>query len=223
MDIIEATQSRHTVREFKKTPVPEEIIRYVLEIALHAPSAQNIQPWEVTVVSGKVLEDIKQGVIEELYSPRRADHKHVHKALENVFLQRQKDLAVRMYQLMGIAREDNERKAAWRRKGFCFYDAPAAILIAMDRSLLDYMPGLLSIGAFMQNVCLAALNFGLGTCIQTEGVHFPLVIRKYIPIPETKELLIDIAIGYPDVDMPVNKLVPAREPFENLVTWYDGK
>ena len=116
-------------------------------------------------------------------------------------------------------REDKEKRAEWIQKGFCFYDAPAVIFISMDRSLNESVPSFLGIGAIMQSVCLAALNYGLSTCIQTEGVHFPEVVRKYTNIPESKQLIINIAIGYPDWDSPINKLVSARERLENIVTW----
>jgi nitroreductase len=50
-------------------------------------------------------------------------------------------------------------------------------------------------------------------------VLFRSVWRKYANIPDDKRLVAGITIGYPDLDFPANKLVSAREPVDNLVTW----
>jgi len=34
-----------------------------------------------------------------------------------------------------------------------------------------------------------------------------------------KDLIISIAIGYPDWDFPANKVYSEREPIENITTW----
>ena len=42
MNLHEAIASRHSVRDFLDTPVPEAVIRRVLEQALRAPSGGNL-------------------------------------------------------------------------------------------------------------------------------------------------------------------------------------
>jgi len=73
----------------------------------------------------------------------------------------------------------------------------------------------------MQNICLAALHWGLGTCIEDQGVLYPEVVRKYTGIPASKRLIIAIAMGYPDPDFPANRIRSEREPAENLTTWVE--
>jgi len=63
------------------------------------------------------------------------------------------------------------------------------------------------------------LNYGLGTCIERQGIMFPEVVTKFAHIPESKQLINSIAIGYPDWDFPANKLETTREPLESVVTW----
>jgi nitroreductase len=46
MDIIEAIKTRKSIRGYLPDPVPQEIIRAILETALRSPSAVNNQPWE---------------------------------------------------------------------------------------------------------------------------------------------------------------------------------
>ncbi|MCP1663065.1 MAG: nitroreductase family protein [Methanocalculus sp. MSAO_Arc1] len=44
-------QARHSIRHFKDSPIPEEIIRKVLDCAKSAPSARNIQPWLFGIIT----------------------------------------------------------------------------------------------------------------------------------------------------------------------------
>ena len=48
---------RYTCRNFKETPITDKQIEYLVKAALSAPSARNIQPWHVIVVTDKTLID----------------------------------------------------------------------------------------------------------------------------------------------------------------------
>ncbi len=50
-------QARHSIRHFKDTPIPDDIIRKVLECAKSAPSAKNIQPWIFGTIKDKALRE----------------------------------------------------------------------------------------------------------------------------------------------------------------------
>ncbi|MBW1898960.1 MAG: nitroreductase family protein, partial [Deltaproteobacteria bacterium] len=128
------------------------------------------------------------------------------------------ELAKKLFKLMDIRREDKEKRTEWLERGFRFFDAPAAIILMTDRSLTENGP-LLDVGAVMQNICLAALHFGLGTCIEDQGVLYPEVVREMAGIPESKRIVISIAIGYPDPDFPANKIITDRESADSLTTW----
>jgi len=119
---------------------------------------------------------------------------------------------------MGIAREDKKKRAAWLERGFRFFDAPVGILVLTDRFLSDVGP-LLDIGAAIQTLCLAALDLGLGTCIEDQGVLYPQVLREIVQIPENKKIIIAIAVGYPDWDFPANALKGVREPLDKNTRW----
>ena len=67
---------------------------------------------------------------------------------------------------------------------------------------------MLDIGAILQTVCLLAHARGLGSCILAASVSYPALIREIIPIPETKAVIIGVALGYPDeggADQPFHK------------------
>ena len=221
MDVLEAIRKRRSIRGFKPVPVPKEILEEILEVASHAPSAMNTQPWEFIVLAGQVLDNIRQDNVAMLNSgvEPHPEHSIVGWPSDSEYRRRQVELAKQIFQLMDIPREDKEKRAQWQQRGFRYFDAPAAIIICTDRSLAEAGP-LLDIGAVMQTICVAALNYGLGTCIEDQGSMYPEVLRKYAEIPDSKRIIICIAIGYPDWDFPANKLESTREPAESFTSWY---
>ena len=50
MDVIEAVEQRRSIRRFKPTPVPDDLVERVLRAATLAPSGKNSQPWRFVVV-----------------------------------------------------------------------------------------------------------------------------------------------------------------------------
>jgi len=221
MDIIDAIRSRKSIRGYKPDPVPREILKAILDIAIRTPSTLNTQPWEITVVSGEALDNIRWGNIEMLNSGATPVSETTFIPFEGKYRRRQVDLAIQIFNLMDITREDKVKRAEWTQLGFRFFDAPAAFILSLDRSLDESTLNLLDIGAMTQTICLAALNYDLGTCINDQSIMFPEVVRQFTGIPRSKRLIVCIAIGYPDWDFPANKLESQREPVDNIVTWRD--
>lgn len=222
MDLIEAIKQRQSIRAFQDKPIPGNTMMEILNIACRAPSAMNTQPWEFVVVSGDKLNRLRTSIAEKLKSgaPIAPDHLVVGWPNDSVYKKRQIELAKRLFKAMDIPREDMEKRAWWLERGFRFFDAPAAIVIISDK-VLSETGSLLDIGAVMQNICLAALNFGLGTCIEDQGILYPEVFREHTGIPTSKRLVIAIAVGYPDLNFPANQIRSEREPAENLTTWVE--
>ena len=50
MEFMEVIKKRRSIRRYKPTPVPEDILTKILEAARLAPSAGNRQPWHFIVV-----------------------------------------------------------------------------------------------------------------------------------------------------------------------------
>lgn len=221
MDIIEAIRQRKSIRNFKPTPVSKEILTKILEAAVRSPSAMNTQPWEFVVMAGDVFEKIRQIYIGKLRSGEapRSEHSVVQWSKESIYRQRQVELAKELFRLMEIPRDDKEKRQQWLERGFRYFDAPAAIILLTDRALGEAAP-LLDLGAVMQTICLAALHYGLGTCIEDQGVMYPDVLRKHLNIPDSKRIIISVAIGYPDENFPANRLESSREAVETISEWY---
>jgi nitroreductase len=219
MDIIEAIRSRKSIRGYTSTPVDKQIIEQILETAVYAPSAMNTQPWEFTVLSGQVLDNIRE---ENVHLLRTGAGQEKEAAAnwpkDSIYRHRQVDLAKQLFSLMGIERKDKEKRQEWMERGFRFFDAPAAILICTDKVLGETWP-LIDVGAVANNICLAALAHGLGTCIEDQGIMYPQVIRRHTEISESKNILIGIALGYPDPDFPANKVNSGRAPLSENTTW----
>jgi nitroreductase len=220
MEIVEAIRARKSIRAFKRDPIKKEIVKEILEIATRAPSGTNTQPWEFFVLAREVLRKVKQANVEHLKSGSRPNPE-ISFATSNpdtVYQKRRVELTKQLFQLMEIPRDDKEKRTQWLERGFRFFDAPVAIIISVDRLLSEEGP-LMDIGAVTQTICLTALNYGLGTCIEYQGVMYPEVLRQYAGIPESKRILAAIAVGFPDWDFPANKVDSTRELVDNVTTW----
>ncbi len=220
MDVLEALATRKSIRGFKPDPVPKEALSEILQVACRAPSAVNSQSWEFFVLAGEVIEAVRRANIARIRSGVLPNPEHglMGWPRGSVYRKRQVALARQLFERMGISKQDDEGKRQWMERGFRFFDAPAAIIIVIDRSIGERVP-LLDIGAVMQSICLAALTRGLGTCIEDQGVMYPQVLRDLAGIPDSKRIIIAIAIGYPDWDFPANSVETAREPLDAITTW----
>ena len=218
MDLIEAIKTRRSIRAFKPDPVPKAILEDILQTAILSPSAANLQPWEFLVVTGEPLKKLSAAFIEKSKAGETGNweiRKGMGRAqVPEKYLARLRNLQIRntVYQ-----RDDPEQRAEFMRRGFSFFGAPAVIIVTMEKSLGD--AHVFDLGLVTQTLCLAAVNHGLGTCIQAQGVSYPNVIREIFNIPESKIMVIAIAIGYPDFSNSVNQYKSGREPLESLTTW----
>ena len=218
MDLVEAIKARKSIRGYKDVPVPREILKEILEVATRAPSADNSQPWEITVITGKILRDIAEANVEALNSGRPIAPDVTHKPYEGIYRKRQMEVGKKLFELMDIPREDKAKRNSWILRGFRFFDAPAAYLLAADESL-DPTRAASDIGGIAQTICLVALQYGLGTCIASQGVLYADIVKQFTKIPETKKIYWCITIGYPDWDFPANKVKTDREPLQVNTTW----
>ena len=62
MDIFDAIKNRRSIRRFEDKPVPEELIRKIIEAGQWAPSACNRQAWKFIVVES---EEVKERLLKE--------------------------------------------------------------------------------------------------------------------------------------------------------------
>jgi nitroreductase len=220
MDLLDAITARKSIRAFRPDPVPQSVLRALLEAAIRAPSSMNTQPWEFFVVGGEPLARIKSENLARLAAGEapRPEHAVTGWPRESVFRERQVALARQIFDLMEIRRGDSEKRSQWLARGFRFFDAPTAIIVCTDGQLTPDGP-LIDIGAVVQTLCLAALAFELGTCIEDQGIAYPEIVRAAAGIPTHKRIVTSVAVGYPDWDFPANRLASARTPVAAVTRW----
>jgi nitroreductase len=220
MNLLEAIENRKSIRKFKPDPLSRVMLQEILQAALRAPSAINTQPWECWVVGGETLQQLSRELFAEgtKETPSRADFR-LTEIWKDTYLNRMRENGRGLFGLLGIDRQDREKRKAFSLSMYKFFDAPQVIFLCLDSSLGDY--SLFDCGCFALNICLLATSKGLGTCIQHSGVHYPDIIRKHVPIPAEKQILVAISIGYPDEQAVVNRFRSTRETLENVVHWED--
>lgn len=218
MDVIDAIKARHSVRAYKPEPVPKDILAALMEVALRAPSWANTQTWEFAIVGGDIMQELKQSLGAKASAQDERYPDIPRPEWPSPYRERGRENGIRLYQLLGITREDTERQLQWFVDMYRFFDAPNGIIVYTARELSVW--ALLNVGLIVQTIGLAALNYGLGTTILAAGVSYPDEVRRMLNIPESKQLVIAMAIGYPDLEAEVNRFCSNREPLETMVTWH---
>jgi nitroreductase len=226
MDIIEAINQRKSIRAFKSDPVPKKNLKEIMELALRAPSWGNTQPWQFAIVTGKKLEEIRQAFVERAAAGAE-DSPDIPRPREfpPPYDTRYRVVGRRVLELKGISREDKEKRRQWVLQGLRLFEAPCVIYIYTDRSFyqqgdtLNIWP-VFDCGLVAENIMLLATRYGLGTIPQIQAVVYPDVLRKVLGIPDSKVIVLGIAVGYPDWDDPVNQLHSEREPLDNISNWH---
>ena len=220
MDVIEGIKSRKSIRAYKADPVPREVLEKALEVARWAASADDSQPWEVAIISGKPLSELRRileekiGVMEEF----RPDIPFPFPNYPQFYTDRCKANGKRLFECLGIPRGDMEKRLQWTKQMIRFFDAPVGLILYVERALGNY--AILDAGMFLQNFMLACNKYGLGTCVEMGVVFYPEVLRGMLNIPESKLIICGLAIGYPDENAPVNRFRSLREPIESFANWH---
>ncbi|MBW1869572.1 MAG: nitroreductase, partial [Deltaproteobacteria bacterium] len=221
MEVIEAIKCRQSVRAFKPEPISTQILRDILEVAIHAPSGVNAQPWEFFILKGEVLDRLKAGCVEQFRQGigpgpdlplPKGDM-----GLQGIYRKRQVTLGIQIFKVLGIAKGDRQAMMDYVEQMYRFFEAPAIIIIVVDEMFKLTWP-MIDVGALTQSIALTALEFDLGTCIMRAIVDYPAKVKEVAGIPESKKIILGLTIGRPDWDHPINQFRSVREDLENLLT-----
>lgn len=215
MYLSEAIKGRKSIRAYLDRPVEKETLREVLTLASRAVSATNAQPWEFYVAAGNPLEQLKEENIKAARAGESPDYTFPDPG--GVYHARRVEIAKKLFAAMGIAREDKEKRNRWTERTYRYFDAPAVIFICMDKEISQDFR--LDIGCVTQNICLAAMEYGLGTCVTYGGILYQKKMREILEIPEQKEPVCAVAIGYPDMSFPANHVISSREDVDRITRW----
>lgn len=221
MHVDEAIQSRRSVRRFLSTPVPQKVIRHILQVASRAPSGNNIQPWRVHAVAGEPLQALCRDVLQaasEAAEQHRPEYEYYPSQWVEPYLERRRQNGFALYEVLGIDRRDLQRREQQMLRNYSFFDAPVGLLVTLDRRLNtgSYM----DLGMFIQSILVAARGQGLHSCAQAAFAPFHAVVRRHLPLCEDDLLVCGIALGYEDTQAPENRLLTERQPVEEFASFH---
>ena len=219
MEIREAVKGRRSIRKYKTDEIPENIIREIIEDARWAPSGGNTQPWELYVVTGEALRKFKEANRRNfLEGVVMTPDISMQQVWPEVMKNRYQALAKNTLDSQNIDRKDKEARRHYNADMFALFNAPALILFCLDKALsLEY--AMLDIGMILQTVCSLAYDRGLGTCILAASILYPQLAREILSVPESKKVIIGIALGYPDRESPLNNFKRERAELDEFVSW----
>ena len=191
MDYETLVNERRSIRGYKPDPVPKEVISEIIDIAKRAPSSMNTQPWHFHAITGEPLERIREGSTERMMAGARVDReiKMADHGYQGVHRDRQVEIAVQLFEAMGIERNDKERRQDWVMRGFRQFDAPVSIVVTLDRALATDTIAHFDLGAATYGLVLAAWSKGLGSVINGQGIMQSSVVREHGNIPEDEVIM----------------------------------
>ncbi|MEI9401847.1 nitroreductase [Mesorhizobium sp. Cs1330R2N1] len=218
LGVREAVVGRRSVRRFLPTPVPSETVSAILAEAARAPSATNMQPWKVYVVTGTARDRLCRTVLDAANLGARSDeYAYMPSPLKEPYLSRRRRVGLDLYRLYQVARDDMEGPKRVMLRNFEFFDAPVGLFFTMDRELL--LGSWLDCGMFMQNVMILARAYGLETCPQQAWCEYGAILHSELSIPDDEIILSGMALGIADHYAPENSLTTERQAPHEFTTF----
>lgn len=168
MELVETIKNRRSVRKYKSTEIPKEIIEDLINCARLAPSAKNRQPWKFVVVTNSIKNQIADIMLEKEKRSKVSLERKIYNANSSV-------------------------KATART----IKEAPVLILVLKEYEDNWAIADSLSIGAAIEHICLRATDLGLGSLCIRDIVYTAKDIAKLIGYDD-KEVISAISVGYPN-------------------------
>jgi nitroreductase len=181
--------SRRSVRQFKKEPVPKEIIEQILDLAKYAPTASNNQNVGYIVITDKHLIEEAAGKIFglgiRLYNKTKS-------GIGRLFVNLTGLSENRYLKVMDYAQEQNRQNG----RDFILHKAPVLILIHSPK--MPFAPDNCNIAA--TTIINYAHTLGLGTCfigMAVLALRFSGSLRKKFGVPKNRKVYAALVMGYP--------------------------
>jgi len=215
MDALQAIRERRSARAFQPVPIARETVEEILRLTVNAPSANNLQPWEFVVVMDEEKDRLSRRLLKAYKEKQISCGSGAVKPLPKAIRQR----GVRTLEAMKTYVEKTGSTVdSFVNEGSCnFYGAPAAIIICIDdcfsaRQMVD-------VGAAVGYLVLAAQASGLATCPIGLITDYADEIKELLNIPESKRVVIGVALGYADRENPMGQFRSSRADINELVRW----
>lgn len=211
---------RWSCRAFLPDPVPRDRLERILTAAQKTASWNNVQPWQVSILSGAAKDRFRDAMVQASTEGRTpAPDIPFPEAYEGVFKERRRTCGFQLYDAVGIERGDKQAYARQTLRNFQLFDAPHVAIITTEAKLGTY--AVLDCGAFVTNFMNAAAADGVATIAQAAlSVHAD-VVRAILQLPPERLVVCGVSFGFADADADVNTYRTERAGLEKVVTWKD--
>jgi len=216
MNVIDAINSRSTIRAFTPDPIERGTILRILEAATRAPSWANTQPWELFVAGGEALEKLRNA-----YSVRfqQGEPRNPDISGPTTWPPAIQERVLALMSALAHSAATEGGSDAMRQKfvadNYRFFGAPTVVFLCMDRSLTPW--SMFDMGSLAQSIMLAAQQYGVSSAIAFMFASYPDLIRTELDIPDDLAILIGIALGYADADYLRDRQRSSRRPLKDVV------
>ena len=224
----QAITGRHSVRAYLDKAVEKHIIQDILNVASHAPSGTNTQPWKVYVLTGvkrqEMIDRVCAAQIELFTKPELTDQyqetfPYYPETWISPFIDRRRENGWGLYGLLGIQKGEKEKMAAQQLRNYQIFDAPVVLFFTLNKIM--GVGSKMDVSMMIQNVMIAAKARGLDTCPQAAWNPFHSIVMDVLAAPDDEELVCAVVLGYADPDHIVNTFITPREPAENFTVYLD--
>ncbi len=216
MKVSEALKARTSIRAYTSAPVPEALLREILDVARYAPSGGNLQPWKLIAVAGAERDALIK--LAKAHLPGEEDERPVYPAnLWEPYRSRRFKVGEDMYALMGIPREDKLTRLAHLARNYEFFGAPVGLFFVIDTRMGHCQWA--HLGMFMQSIALAALERGVSSCMQEAWARMRKPLHAHFALDEGEMVYCGMALGYSDESAPVNALRSDRAPVDEIAVF----
>lgn len=214
MELDEAINNRHSVREFTDQPVSKQDIKDIVRLAQRSPSWVNSQPWQVYVAMGQSLEKIKAEYQKRDQSGQHGDPDLKVMGRNNWAAQPQQNMKQWRHEIVHHFANFDEAHETMTNASETLYNSPAILYITIPRATPEW--SIFDAGAFAQTLMLVATEKGLGTIPTYNSVRFPDVLHQILQVPDDERFMIGISVGHP-ASTKINGYNSQREPLDEIL------
>jgi nitroreductase len=183
-EFFDVVLNQRAYRELRADPVPDELVARVLDAAVHAPSAENRQPWAFVVVRDEGTRAAIAGITARVWDEVGRDF-----ARANV---------------PEPMLDDVDR---WAMEGLG--KAPVHVVVCGDTTLCPEALLPSSVYPAVQNLLLAAIAVGLGSLMSTLSIVAGPPFRQVLGLPEHVVPMALVPLGYPARPLGHPRRIPA--------------
>ncbi|MBL8550206.1 MAG: nitroreductase [Hyphomonadaceae bacterium] len=215
--VSEAMMARISVRAFKPDPVPEALVREILDVARYAPSGGNLQPWKIIAVSGAAREAVSAAVKQALLANPAGDEagRPVYPPhLWEPYRSRRYKVGEDMYALLGIPREDKPARYAHVARNLDFFGAPVGLFFVIEERMGHGQWA--HLGMLLQSIALLAVEKGLASCMQEAWGRARGTLKAHFKLAPEEMVYCGMALGYADESAAVNTLRADRAALDEI-------